>query len=514
MGNRRFEVFEYRQVLARMRQGDSDRDIARAGLMGRKKLATIRDAALQHDWLDPARPLPDDAVLAAMFGRNPQLPRTCVSTLEPFRELITQWFNADIQGTTIHSALQRNHGYTGSYSAVRRFLQALSVERGVKATTVLEFAPADAAQIDFGAGPPLIDASGKPVKTWFFVATLCWSRHQYAELVFDQTVATWLACHRRAFNWWGGIPARMIIDNAKCAITRACMYDPEVQRSYAELAEGYGFKIDACPPHDPQKKGIVESGVKYIKKSFLPLRTFRDLPDANRQLHQWVMSEAGNRVHGTTREQPLARFALEKPLLNALPDVPPVLAEWTKVSVHRDCHVQFHKALYSAPCKLVGQTLWLKATDTTVQLFREHELVAVHPRLHRAGARSTVRDHLPPEAQAWQMHDPQWCLAEAKRIGAACHAVVLELFNDQVLVNLRGAQGILRLEAKVGAARLEAACHRAMSFSSPRYRTIKTILDKGLDQLVESAQPELIELGDTYARGGRFCRDLPSMMSH
>lgn len=387
MGNRRFEVFEYRQVLARMRQGDSDPDIARAGLMGRKKLATIRDAALQHDWLNPARPLPDDAVLAAMSGRNPQLPRTCVSTLEPFRELITQWFNADIQGTTIHSALQRNHGYTGSYSAVRRFLQALSVERGVKATTVLEFAPVDAAQIDFGAGPQLLDAAGKPVKMWFFVATLCWPRHQY----------------------------------------------------------------------------------------------------------------------------PRAR---EKPLLSALPDVPPVLAGWTKVSVHRGCHVQFHKGLYSVPCKLVGHTLWLKATDTAVQLFREHELVAVHPRLHRAGTRSTVRDHLPPEAQAWQMHDPQWCLAEAKRIGTACHPVVLALFNDQVLVNLRGAQGILQLEAKVGAVRLEAACHRAMSFSSPRYRTVKTILDKGLDQLAESAQPELIDLGDTYARCGRFCRDLPSMISH
>jgi hypothetical protein len=88
------------------------------------------------------------------------------------------------------------------------------------------------------------------------------------------------------------------------------------------------------------------------------------------------------------------------------------------------------------------------------------------------------------------------------------------LFNDQVLVNLRGAQGILRLETKVGAARLEAACHRAMSFSSPRYRTIKTILDKGLDQLTEPAQSELIDIADTYARGGRFCRDVPSMMSH
>jgi hypothetical protein len=90
----------------------------------------------------------------------------------------------------------------------------------------------------------------------------------------------------------------------------------------------------------------------------------------------------------------------------------------------------------------------------------------MHPRLQRASARSTTRDHLPPEAQAWQMHDPQWCLSEGKRISPACHAVILALFNDQVLVNLRGAQGILRLEAKVGAARLEAACHRAMSFSS------------------------------------------------
>ncbi|MEX3683271.1 IS21 family transposase, partial [Paraburkholderia sp. BR14320] len=103
------------------------------------------------------------------------------------------------------------------------------------------------------------------------------------------------------------------IDNAKCAITKACMYDPEVQRSYAALAEGYGFRIDACPPHDPAKKGVVEAGVKYIKRSFLPLREFRDLADANRQLRDWVMQQAGTREHGTTREQPLARFAIEKP---------------------------------------------------------------------------------------------------------------------------------------------------------------------------------------------------------
>lgn len=134
MANRRFELFEYRQVLVRMRQGDSDRDIARGGLMGRKKLTAVRRVADELGWLDPIQPLPEDTVIAGRFGRTPHLPSTCVSTLEPFREQITRWFEAEVQGTTIHSALKRNHGYTGSYSAVRRFLTHLAGERGVTAT--------------------------------------------------------------------------------------------------------------------------------------------------------------------------------------------------------------------------------------------------------------------------------------------------------------------------------------------------------------------------------------------
>ncbi len=137
----------------------------------------------------------------------------------------------------------------------------------------LEFKPAEAAQVDFGAGPIITDAhTGEIYKTWFFVMTLCWSRHQYVEFVRDQTVATWLHCHQHAFEWFNGVMGRVIIDNPKCAIVRACMYEPEVQRAYAQCAEGYSFKIDPCPPRDPAKKGIVESGVKYVKTSFLPLR--------------------------------------------------------------------------------------------------------------------------------------------------------------------------------------------------------------------------------------------------
>jgi transposase len=99
----------------------------------------------------------------------------------------------------------------------------------------LDFKPGEAAQIDFGAGAAITDAlTGERFKTWFFVMTLCGSRHQYAEIVRDQSSATWLACHRHAFEWFNGVPGRLIIDNPKCAITRACFHDPAVQRAYAE----------------------------------------------------------------------------------------------------------------------------------------------------------------------------------------------------------------------------------------------------------------------------------------
>src|SRR5690606_32649382 len=190
-------------------------------------------------------------------------------------------------GVVMHAALRREHGFTGSYSAVRRMLADLRAREPAATTVRLHFEPAEAAQVDFGAGPMMADEQGVLRRTWAFVMTLAFSRHQYVEFVWNQTVATWLGCHRRAFEWFGAVPARVIIDNAKCAIIKACRTDPVVQRAYAECAEGYGFKIDPCPPHDPQKKGIVEAGVKFVKGNFLALREFRDLADLNAQARHW-----------------------------------------------------------------------------------------------------------------------------------------------------------------------------------------------------------------------------------
>lgn len=474
-------MFQYRQVLVRMRAGDTVRQIARSGLMGREKLGQLRSTALAQGWLAAENDLPDDAAIAAALGPARRA-ATTISTVEPFREVVRSWVEASVQARAIHAALKREHGFTGSYSAVVRMVRGLRAQQPPELTVRLSFAPGEAAQVDFGAGPVLVHPDGQPRRTWAFVMTLAHSRHQYVEFVWDQSSATWLGCHRRAFEWFGGVPERVIVDNAKCAIVKACRHDPLVQRAYGECAEGYGFRIEACPPHDPQKKGVVEAGVKYLKGNFLPTRQFRDLADLNRQARDWVMQEAGLRIHGTTHQRPLDVFALERPLLRALPAVAPDMGSWHRAVVHRDCHVQFARAYYSAPCALVGKTLWLRATDGAVALHEDYRHVCTHPRARRPGERITVTDHLPPDARAFFAHDRRWCVTQAARIGPHCAALIERLLGERVAERLRAAQSILALARQFDPPRLEAACARALAHDSPRYATVKSILATGADR--------------------------------
>jgi hypothetical protein len=219
------------------------------------------------------------------------------------------------------------------------------------------------------------------------------------------------------------------------------------------------------------------------------------------------METAGNRIHGSSQEKPLTVFAeTEKAMLRRLPDVPVEPAVWASVKLHGDCHVRYERCLYSAPFRLVHRPLWLKATDATVKIYHEFELVAVHPRLRKPGARSTVEEHLPPEAIAYRMQDPQWCLRQAEAVGPDCHRLIRELFADRVLDNLRAAQGIIGLGKKYGTVRLESACSRALFFDNPRYRTVKGILQKGLDQAQLLDDLNLVALASTYTSAGRFLR--------
>jgi len=243
-----------------------------------------------------------------------------------------------------------------------------------------------------------------------------------------------------------------------------------------------------------------------VKGNFLPTRSVRDLADLNAQVREWVLKEAGLRIHGTTRVRPLDTFAVERSTLLPLPEVPPDLGTWHAVTVHRDCHVSFERALSSVPFALVGKALWLRATDAVVTVYHDFKPVATHARARRPGERRTVSDHLPPAAQRFFAHDRSWCLQQAREIGGACAQLIGQLLSDRVSERLRAAQGVLALKDQYGAARLEAACERALAHDSPHYRTVKTILAGGHDLApVSTITPE------PYAGRARFARATASL---
>jgi transposase len=505
MANRRIEMYEYRRIIYRLKKEEGVRTIARDGLAGREKIRHIKKVSLEYGWLEPGSSLPDEAVLKEIFT---QRERSVQSKAAPYAELIEKWVKEGVQGKVIHQHLQAYHSYDGSYNSLQRFVKKIKAQ-SPQLTVPLNFQPGEAAQVDFGAGPVLFDErTGKNEKTWFFIMTLCWSRHQYVELVTHQDIETWLNCHQNAFEWFGGVVRKVIIDNPKCAITKACYYDPQVQRSYANLAESYGFIISACPPRDPKKKGRVESGVKYVKKNFVPLRHFKNLQDANVQLKQWVLGTAGNRHHGSTHQKPLSQFTeIERYQLTPLPEHPPEIASWYKVTPYKNCHVRHNKNFYSVPYSCYGKPLWLKQTVTTVNIYHEHTLIAMHARLLGQGDFSTNNDHLPDNARYYYLQrDANWCVKESKLIGECTEEVVTLLLTDPVRDLLRAAQGVIQLEKRYGKARLENACKRAIYFNSISLKTIKKILEAGLDAQPIGAPSQGETLQTVYQGGGTYQR--------
>ena len=491
MAGRRCEVTDVRELLRRLRMGDADRRIARELGLGRNTVARYRRWARDQGLLTGE--LPDAATLAARL-QPPERPRLDheQSGVTPYREQVAAWHQQGVEGQAIYQLLVEQHGFTGSYSAVKRFLRRLDPP-GPRATIRVEVSPGEEAQVDFGAAGLLFDPDlGRLRRAWGFVMTLSYSRHQYVEFVFDQTIATWCRCHRGAFEWFAGVPRRLVIDNPKAAIVRAALYDPEVQRVYRELAEHYGFLIAPCRPRTPEHKGKVEQGgVHYVKRNCLAGRAFRDIHHANQHGLRWCVETAGRRLHGTIKQQPLVVFeAVERAALLPLPATPWAPVTWKQAKLHPDCHVVFQGAYYSAPHRLIGQRLWVRATATQVQLFHAHALVATHL-LARPGQRRTLHDHLPPDKVHFLLQTPLWCQQRATEIGPSCVAFIAALLGDRPLDRLRSAQGVLRLAQRYSAARLEAACARAVAVGEYRYATVKTILVGGLDRqpLLDLAPP-------------------------
>lgn len=487
MAYRRMEAVDIRKLVTHLRAGDSDRRVSRDLGVGRITVRHYRRWAEQHGLLQGDLPSLE-AMQRLLDSSLPKLRAPQNSSLvEGYHDVVVALRREGVEMKAIWHRLSER-GFEGSYWAVYRFVKSLE-ESAPEGTVRVETTPGEEAQVDFVEVGLVLDVkTGRLRKAWGFVMTLSWSRHQYAELVFDQRVATWLGLHVRAFGFFGGSPRRVTTDNLKAAIVKAAWNDPVVNRSYGECAEHYCFLIAPCRPYTPQHKGKVESGVHYMQRNFLAGRSQMqgsplELDRCNRELRQWCLEEAGTRRHGTTRETPLARFEIEREQLRPLPLTPYDLAEFKQVKLHRDCHVVFDNSYYSAPCRLIGETLWARGGLTTVRLYdANHQCVATHERSGQPGTRLTHPAHLPPYKLAGLMQTRESCLKLAEACGPFTVQMVGEILSHPVLDRLPTAGRLVRLSQRYSPSRLEAACARAISFGDFNFVTVKRILSEELDQ--------------------------------
>ena len=308
-GNRK-ETMDIREMLRRLQKGQSNRAIAKAMKVNRKTVGRYRTWATEQGLLEGQLPSLSDLqqLLDETMASSP--PPQNTSTVEPYRELVVKLRDQKVEIAAIYERMKERE-YIGSYSAVYRFVRNLEPKEPEVMVRV-ETPPGEEGQVDFGFAGMMIDPEREKLrKTWVFVMTLSWSRHQYVEFVFDQKVETWLRLHRNAFAFFGGVPGRIVPDNLKAAIIRACWDEPEAQQAYRECAEHYDFLIAPCRPKTPRHKGKVEQGgIHYVKRNFLGGREPTSITQANEDVLKWVNTTAGLRVHGE-------EFDPRKPLRSA-----------------------------------------------------------------------------------------------------------------------------------------------------------------------------------------------------
>jgi len=470
------------EVLHRLRHGQSVRSISRDLRHSRVTVRRYQEWAQREGFLDPRQPLPTGAEVQACLKPGLKLPPRPTSSLDPYRAQVEALLGQGIELVAIHQRLVGHHGYRGSYSSLRRFVRRLQPPLP-EAVVRLETPPGQQAQVDFGSVGLLRDAQGQLRRAYCFVMTLSYSRHCYVRFVSDQRIETWIDCHRRAFESFGGVPRELVIDNLKAAVLKASLEDLRLSEAYRRLAQYYGCLIHPCRPHTPEHKGKVESGVHYVQRNFLASEQPAELEEANRKAPIWVEEVAGLRDHGTTHVQPLRRFQEEEQAaLLPLPEEPFALREVRLVKLHRDCHVQLDRSYYSAPWIHVGQMLEAYLFAHSVQLYLGTELLTTHPRATRPGQRFTRREHYPPEQSRYLTYTREYCSQQAARIGPHCQEVVEALLAERPLDHLRAVQGLLGMAESYSPARLEAACARALHYGDGRYRRIKGILKADADQ--------------------------------
>jgi len=378
---------------------------------------------------------------------------------------------------------ERAYGYSQFCERYRRWRQRL--KRSMRQT----HRAGEKLFVDY-AGPTieLIDpASGEVRAAQLFVAVLGASSYTFAEATWTQQLPDWCESHARAFSFFGGCPELVVPDNLRSAVSKACRYEPDLNPTYAQLAAHFDVAVLPARPRRPRDKAKAEVGVQVVERWILARlrhRTFFSLAELNAaiaELLEHLNTRPFTKLPGSRRE---LFERLERPVLKPLPSVTYRYTEVKKATVHIDYHIEVDAHFYSVPHRLVGAQVEVHASATTVAVLHRGACVAHHVRSRRAGAHTTVAEHMPSSHRAHMQWTPGRFLNWAADIGPATTAVVKHLLTHRPHPEhgYRSCLGLLNLEKRYGRVRLEAACARAHRIGSPTRKSVLSILTQGLDR--------------------------------
>lgn len=312
--------------------------------------------------------------------------------LERFRDyLVKRMSQVDYCAQVLFQEI-RDQGYAGGYDRVKLFVRPHRQEqqRLAEATVRFETAPGKQAQVDWGT--TAVELGGRPARVSVFVMVLGYCRRIFAVATTDQKVGTLVRCHQEAFAHFGGRTQDILYDNPKTICLERHGDKPVLNPTFEDFARYWGLRVKLCHPYRARTKGKVESGVKYVKRNFFKGRSFESLEHLNRELLQWCLTIADERIHGTTHRKPLEMFQ-EEILISTAGQPPYVVNEPLRRMVASDCLVSYQTNRYSVPHRYVGQTADVVATAERLKVFVKGELVADHVLSHLRYQRVVTAGH-------------------------------------------------------------------------------------------------------------------------
>ena len=356
--------------------------------------------------------------------------------------------------------------------------------------------------------PVIIDRlNGKTRPAQIFVAVLGASNFTYAEASWTQGLGDWIAAHTRAFAAIGGVPRLLVPDNTKVAVIKACLYEPQVNRSYAEMAAHYDTAILPARPRRPRDKAKVEAAVLIIERWLLGRlrhRRFYSLAELNAaigELLRQLNDERPIRRLGVTRRALLEE--LDRPHLKQLPAEPYCFAEWRVRRVGIDYHVEVDAHFYSVPHRFARSEVEVRLTPQTIEIFLKGERIAAHRRGSSNHGHTTLAEHMPSSHRRYADWTPQRMSREATEIGRNTSTLVEIIMRERTHPEqgFRACIGIIGLARIHGCERLEAACGRALDIGARSYTSVKSILKNNLDRRRPAPATDGPAIAHTNIRG-------------